>query len=316
MANATKPRYRCSQSMLYAAAMLIIDSLELYLSFFTALKAKYTASYVTGLRTKTAHAQALPNAQARSSQAEAKLVELGEKNETVCDLWQRLKRYIEAAFPKAQHKALTEQAGGLLYSKASRGNWEDTMEMGETAKLFMTANSASLQAGGTNMPATFEADFAAALADMVNTYTAFMHLKQGEEGTEDKIDANNELYADIIEICEDGQLLFKKDSGKRERFVFNSVLEAITPPGAASLRVFVQDGATYEPLAGVVVVIQQTGQPALEQTTDTDGDVIFESIEPGDYRYTISKAGYGEQQGVKEVKVGVNARMEIRLTAV
>jgi hypothetical protein len=108
-----------------------------------------------------------------------------------------------------------------------------------------------------------------------------MNLKQDEERTEDKIDANNILYDAIIYVCKDGQVIFKRDSGKRERFVFNSVLEAVTPPGSSSLRVMVQDSVTFLPLSGVRVIIQLAGQPALEQVTDEDGDVLFDSIEAG-----------------------------------
>jgi hypothetical protein len=270
---------------------MIIDSLELYLASFTAFKAIYVAAFVTALKAKLTTAQNMPNAEARSSQAESKLVELGEKNNALCDYWQRLKRYIETVFPKAQHKAQTEQAGALYYAKAFRKNWEDGLEMGITAMAYINANSAKLEAGGTVMPNTFEADFIAVYDDFRTTYQEFMNLKQDEERTEDKIDANNDLYDSLIEVCKDGQLIFKRDSGKLERFVFNSVLEAVTPPGAASLRVIVKDGVTFELLSDARVKIQLAGQAAIEQLTDANSDVIFDSLEAGRYRYVITKAG-------------------------
>lgn len=125
---------------------------------FNAFKAGYDVSFVTALRAKLTTAQDMPNAQARSSQAESKLVELVEKNEILCDYWQRLKRYIETVFPKNQHKAQTEQAGGLLYTKASKKNWEEGIELGKTAKRYINDNSTVLKAGGTVMPNSFEAD--------------------------------------------------------------------------------------------------------------------------------------------------------------
>ncbi len=314
--STTKSKYRCSQGELYALGDAIIASLTLYLALFAAFKAKYTAAFITALQTKLDDARNLPDAQARLSAAEAKRAELSDENQKLMRMFQLFKRYVVDVYPKNQQKAMLETAGSNYYDAAASGNWENTVLLGTSAKNFITANTSTLSNGGQNMPAAFPTDFDAQFVRFKNKYDEFVPLRQTGEGTEDKIEANNALYEDISAVCLDGQALFADDAGKREKFVINSVLEIITPPGAASLRVIITDAVTLLPIDGALVRIQAEGEPQIEQTSGPDGDVLFSSIPAATYRYLISKAGYNEAGGNKQVGTGTNARLELNLTSV
>lgn len=311
----TKPKYKSSQSELYAMCDAIIASLTTYLALFTAFKAKYSAAFISALQTKLDTARNLPDAQTRLSAAEIKRVELSEENKKMLQMYQLFKRYVVDVYPKALQKATLESAGSSYYNEAANDNWEKGILLGNSAKQFIAANTATLSDGGLNMPAAFPADFDNQYTRFKNKYDEFIPLRQSEEGTEDKIEANNEIYEAIASVCLDGQALFAGDKGKREKFIINSVLEVISPPGAASLRVLVKDAVTMLPLENVRVFMNLPNTPALELLTDENGDVLFTNIPSGTYKYALTLDAYADLTGTKQVNTGTNARLELLMTA-
>jgi hypothetical protein len=117
-------------------------------------------------------------------------------------------------------------------------------------------------------------------------------LENSEDGTQEKIIANNAIYERAIDICADGQVVFIDNEAKRHQFVWDRIIDRITPPGAAGLKVDVRNGATnvFEP--GVVVSFQQVGLPEITGTTDADGYVPFTNVEVGTYTGFLRKPGF------------------------
>jgi hypothetical protein len=104
--------------------------------------------------------------------------------------------------------------------------------------------------------------------------------------------ANNAIYDEAIKICGDGQVAFIDNEAKRYQFVWDRIIERITPPGAAGLRLDVRNGATNEFEPGVEISLQQEGLPAVTGTTDSEGYFQFPNMEVGVYTGFLRKPGF------------------------
>ncbi len=309
-----KPIYACTMRELYSTSRTIIQSLEDQLASFTAYKAKYDAAFVTAKRARIDAAEALPDEDTRSGAAELLRVQLIPLNRKCLDNFQDLKGYIDEVFLKDERKSQYEVAGANYYDEGQRENWESTKQLTVNMNAFIAANSVKLLNGGTNMPAGFEAQCIADAIAFNAKYELFKTATQTGNATEEKIIANNTIYTEILDICKDGQKVFRNDAGRANFFVWKTVLDVITPPGSASLTVTVLIDETGLPAEGATVTIQKEGDPVAKTlVTGTDGIVLFTPLDPGRYRYSIVLAGRQTEQGVKDVNAGTSARLEVRM---
>src|SRR5438105_766808 len=95
----TKSNYPCSQSTLYPTNTLIIARLVEKREFFSDFRAGYNDAYCNGLIAENAAAENLPNEQMRALLHQSLRGELVARGKDCRNKWQRLKRYIEYAFP-------------------------------------------------------------------------------------------------------------------------------------------------------------------------------------------------------------------------
>jgi len=104
-----------------------------------------------------------------------------------------------------------------------------------------------------------------------NKYDLFLLAEENAmQGTADKIDANNEIFEKVSEICAAGSLIFKKDEVKRNLFSMQAVSELVKPVGAAGLKgTVMQDG---KPQAGLLVELENGNMSVM---TDADGAFDF-----------------------------------------
>ncbi len=93
-------------------------------------------------------------------------------------------------------------------------------------------------------------------------------------------------------MCEDGQVVFADNEAKRHQFVWDRIIDRITPPGAAGLKLDVRNGATNEFEPGVSLSIQQTGQPTVNGETDAEGFLQLTNLAVGDYTGSLRKPGF------------------------
>ena len=314
MPATTKPIYDCTQRELISTSRTIVQSMEDNLAAFTAYKAKYDAAFVAARRARIDAAEAMPDEEMRSGAGELLRVQLIPLNRTCLNDFQDLKGYIDDVFLKDERKSQYEMAGARYYEQGLNENWESTKQMTVNMNIYIAANTVFLSNGGTNMPAAFPARCIADAIAFNDKYELFKTATQTGVATEDKIVANNTVYTEVLDICKDGQKVFRSDAGKANLFVWNTVLDVITPPGSAGLKVTELIDETGLPGVGAEVLIQKQGDPVSQtKTVDADGVAEFTPLDPGRYRYVVTLAGRQTETGEKDVNAGTGARLEVRM---
>lgn len=244
-----KANYSVAMWLLYQTCRQLISNCEKKLSEFAAFSAAYTVAFLTGLKTQVDDAEALPSEEARAMEHSKLLEELKPLFKTCQKKFMYLKRYITFAYDKQYWEINWNSCGWDMYD--TEMNWSEARNMYAKALQYINEHSADLLANN-NMPATFEADFKADVILFNKKVADFGDAKiAAQEGTDAKIDANNELYAKIItSICEVGQVIAESDTVKNE-FSFEKMSEMISPVGAAGLKGVVTKAG--EPQAGLIV---------------------------------------------------------------
>jgi hypothetical protein len=301
-----KPNYNCSQDVLYAACELVITSLNEELVSFTALKPKYNAALVTSLRADLLAARNIPALSQRQSEQEIARINLLAKLTLCLDKLNALRLYIRDAYTvSAIREVRMMEAGFGDYEKAAEANWEKLEAIMNNAKVFIGLHEAELLAGD-NMPAGFKADFDALAATVNPEVVAMQNMRENnKQGTSEKILANNNLYTKVMAVCEDGTYIFRNDAAKASQFVWSSVSEIITPPGAAGLRGDVKDELTSEVIVGASVNVKRADSPMITVVTDVEGKYLFGSLPAGDYEGKVTNEGYQSVGFTVTISTGV-----------
>jgi hypothetical protein len=288
------PKYKCSQDELYQACFLLATSLEEELGKFS-FKPRYVQpGFVETYRDDIRAARLLPDeAQRKAQHIFLRTALIGLTDSLFKQLSGKLRSYIRDAYPNPTNEAAALDAAGFgRYVSATNYDWDAVNGFITAAISFTQANSAVLETN-LNMPNSFIAELEAFRDIFEPRVDAFLNtLENSENGTQEKIIANNAIYDEAIWICEDGQVAFYDNEAKRHQFVWNRIVDRITPPGAAGLKVDVRNGATnlYEP--GVEISFQQEGLPVITGTTDADGYVPFTNLEVGSYTGFLRKPGF------------------------
>jgi hypothetical protein len=292
--------------VLYAACELVITSLNEELVSFTALKPKYNAALVTSLRADLLAARNIPALSQRQSEQEIARINLLAKLTLCLDKLNALRLYIRDAYTvSAIREVRMMEAGFGDYEKAAEANWEKLEAIMNNAKVFIGLHEAELLAGD-NMPAGFKADFDALAATVNPEVVAMQNMRENnKQGTSEKILANNNLYMKVMAVCEDGTYIFRNDSAKASQFVWSSVSEIITPPGAAGLRGDVKDELTSEVIVGASVNVKRADAPMITVVTDVEGKYLFGSLPAGDYEGKVTNEGYQSVGFTVTISTGV-----------
>lgn len=285
-------RYHSTQAELYAICTIGWQSYAENQPDFEAFNTTYTAVFGTDAIAAIEAAKALPDYQARNEATETAYIQMTTTVDELNQKWRMLRSYIKASYPAEVQKPKLEAAGEEHYKRSVSRNWGETELMCSSAIAFITANAAELTTGG--MPAAFPTDFSDQHTTFTTQYSTFTDSGQDEhEGTDAKINANNDIYDALQRMFEDGQVIYEKDPSKRERFIFARVKELITSkPGGGSgtipsdtieLNGTVTDFVTNLPIENVTVSITGPSSPDPVTTlTNTDGE------------YTIQVPGYPE----------------------
>src|SRR5215203_4869691 len=110
-----KPKYNCTQQALYAIGRAAWQSCNDRIADFAALKAKYTVLFITGKITDINTAEALPDDEQRKQTAQLLREQMSVKAAECRDSWQRLKLYIEEAYPENETDIQLNAAGHAHY---------------------------------------------------------------------------------------------------------------------------------------------------------------------------------------------------------
>lgn len=307
------PKFRCGQSELYSAGRMVIRAAVRQLTDFSAFKAKYDAAYFTALETEVAEAEALPDDTFRTANRQLNRIATVEAATTCLNLWQNLKAYIEDTpeMQGAQLKPSLEAAGSPYYADASGFDWESVSALMNEGKNFMTLKQAELTAGN-NMPATFPTDFDSAYTDFLSKWQQFQDAEEiNKQQTQQKVEACNALYDKIIQICKDGQRIYRSDEATREQFVWESVLYLARGAGIAGLRGTVLNLSTQQPVLNATVLIVETGDTG---QPDQDGTYRITGVPAGNYTVRCTADGYNPIEQPFAINSGTISTLDFRLT--
>lgn len=263
---------------------------------FTAHKGIYTLAYRTSALGALALAKAMPDDDARTTASETLRVGLVDMGKICTKNFNKLKSYIETAFPnEALWKIQFEGAGQNYYAEATNEDWESMELLMQSGKNYLLANNALLLgvAPNLNMPATFAAAFNTASANFSTQYLAFKNAEETGPATADKIIANNACYKTATDMMRDGQVIYADDFATKRLFVFSTIWDLINPP-VSGVKGAVKVVGTNVPLAGAVVKTQKVGEVAVETLTDADGKYAVQ-LSVGVFTITVNVSGYVEQ---------------------
>ncbi len=274
-----EPKYNCTQAELYAICKTGWGSYAENLADFTAFKTIYTALFGTDALGEVTAAQLMPDDQARGAAAEMLRISMTEAANTAILKWKSLRAYIKSSYPAAMVKPQEEAAGYGYYETATNYDWEDLTELLKSGATFITNNTAALTTGG--MPAGFALAYTNAQTAFNDLYDDFKDSEQDSvEGTDVKMEANNDIYDKLIDMFEDGIIIYDNNAAKRKRFIFEQVKSLVTPPGggggggipATSLVVKgkVTHSVTGDPIVSAQVQANDVADPANVQVVNTN----------------------------------------------
>lgn len=283
-----QPSYPCKQAELYTAARIGWRNFLNQLPAFTSYKPFYTNAYHNNRLLEITAAETMADESVRRAKVKSKHLILTQKAELARNRWQDIKSYINSAFTDAELEIKYQEAGAAHYPLAAANNWEETELLLVDGETFLAANLAALTAGN-NMPPAFVAQYAAAKNAFITAMSDFYNQEELESDVaEDKIIANNAIYDKLLEMCIDGQKIFRTDLAKKQMFTFDDLLSLVTNH-VANLKGSVTTGIASTPVPDAKVDVLQLAEFT---TTDTDGKYDFGSIANGTYTIVFSKAGF------------------------
>ena len=289
-----EPNYTESQDELYEGATLLATSMDEELADLAAFKAKYDAALVNGFRNLISTAINLPDDDQRVIAHEVLRIHLVKyTDKTVRSALGALRLYIRDAYEDIEEReARLREAGFNDYEAAMKYNWEKLKGELKNANDFITAHSAELLLNN-NMPPAFPADVTTIKTNVDARVTQLLNLRENaKQGTQAKINANNVLNTAKNAICEDGQYVFRNNEAKRAQFVWDSIMELVSPPGRAGLKFTAKELGTNLPIPNAVGTFQKEGGTPVTSTTGPDGKAILDNLEPGKYKGSITHPAY------------------------
>ena len=286
--NKTKARYGVPQEILYSVCLAAWNLCSQNLAKFTALKAFYTEVFITeALGIVQAAKELPPIVQTMAARKEAR-INLVNATKQVQANWQLLKLYITKAFAADIVQAKLDAAGAVFYAKASVDNWSAVRSLIDAANTFVTANLVDLLANN-NMPEDFKTKFQTDGDDCIGLSVTFAGVNiEKQMATNVKVEANNGIYASVIEMLKDGQQIFKDNAATKKQFTFSYLVSMYQGEGSASLKGYVMNDLRL-PIEGVTV---RSADQKYGGTTNAKGYYRITRIAGGTYTFNITCPGY------------------------
>jgi hypothetical protein len=306
-------KYSGPQQELYATARLSCLNFINSQTLFEAFSPRYNKMYGAKFNAEIDEAEAMPSDNARSGLSTDNRILLSRAASVGLIKWQNLKRYILEAYEADRSDNMLKIAGQPLYTSASGNHWQSVKGLMNEGSLFIKNHQAELVAN-ENMPPNFGVDFDAAK----DSYDAlqikfFGGVTDGSANTQQRISANNALYAKLTKMFSDAQIIFADDEPTRQQFVFSNVKAIISGISQAGIRGFVTNAVTGMPIEGAIIA---TANNIYNGITDADGRVDFKGMVANDYSFTISADGYTAQMVAVTIKIGTVSALNVSLALV
>lgn len=182
-----------------------------------------------------------------------------------------------------------------------------------SASNFLSANLNDLQAN-QNMPATFQAQFDQAKTAFSQLHNEFLNSEEiAIQLTQQKITANNEIYAKLMAMFADGLELFKEDEAISKQFTFAETLYLASGVGTSGIKGYITDAITGSSIEEVSITLIAAGKNKTV-ISDSDGHYSLLQVAAGTYSLKIEKAGYEPiLLSNQEVKLGIISSLNLKL---
>ena len=247
----------------------------------------YTKEWGDDLQKRIAEAQAMPNVGQRRGNTKAAGNGLDASSIKAVLVWKKLQRFIIKAFTPDEVEAALQQAGSTHYAKAAKLNFGELSLLMTAGQTFIEENTDRLIKGG--MPASLPDDFTAVKNDFDTNHTAYGDAKgNATTGTSNKIEANNQLYAQVMNMFGDAQTIFAEQKNIAAQFSFQAIKRMVTKNGASGIHVIVKDSTTKKPLVTASVITNYS----TESYAVNDRGSLLLKLPKGTYSVTITNPGY------------------------
>lgn len=281
--------YNCSQQDLYTVSRLGWNSCSENIADFTNFSPQYNPALVTARLAEIDAAEALGDLEQREADSRLLHISMTNHADEALTIWQTLKRYITKAYPKDQQKVQLDAAGQQHYLKASNYDWSAVKNLMTDGNAFVIANTVQLEANNV-MPPGFPADFFTAKNDFDTDFQDYFAAAQDDElETQTKINANNTVHANLMNMFLDGQDIYKKNEALKKQFTFEQVLLTIAGPGNQGYKGYITQSNNAPVTSGTV---KFEGETTKTVNIDEDGHYECPQLAAGTgYTVTITVPG-------------------------
>lgn len=280
----------------------------------SAVSQRYTPEFIAEQISLTDAAELLPTLKMRRGEASLANRRLAAQNQTVRDMLQLLKGFIQVAYPVASLAAVELRAAGLDKFSSANNNWGNTEGMIRSAKQYMASNTEIL-ANGDNMPREFPTDFAAAAAAFNANWQEYIGKEKAvTDGTGTQDAALEPILEQLNQMLRLGRRTFKYEPLLRMKFTISDLLDEVRRKHQAGLQGIVSLETTSKPQGNVRV--QVVGVEEKFAITDSQGH--YQLLLPAG-TYSLSFTSDGTVPFIVEnkvVKPGVQGRLSVSLQPV
>jgi len=302
-------RYGTGQQELYTVAEAVADSYTEHNAEFILYNGLYTATTGTDLRAEVAAARALPENPTRLASQKILKRALGKRAVDCLVLFNQLTTAIREGFDEEDYDDRLQEAGHDNYAEAQNEDWEAVQALMDDSTQFVTAYAAELTAGG--LPATFAANLGAARTAFATAHGIYLQKREWNSGmTDQKLEANNAIYQKVINMCKDGQKIFRLQAAVRDEFTFEKVLALVqgstTRHSVSGLVTRAADGSVVIAALLRLSRLQLDGSVSstVEVKTDIDGRYKLNDVVNGRYKLTVTADGLVSESRELEVEDG------------
>jgi hypothetical protein len=301
-----KAKYLCEDSELYMGLNLLAKGVEEEIEAFAEIKPMYTLAWVEEFREQIKAAQLLPDETQRKSALKGKRIELkrmtrGEVNRMMGSL----RSYISECYDDRElRKVKLAEAGFGRLREAMWYDWEVLKGMLQVADEFIKANEGELMEND-NMPVDFWVRFKVMRAEAEGRVMEVLKGKgQMKVDGQTKVRANNVLFRIGMRICMDGKVAFKMNEAKRKRFVWEAVMEGVTPAGASGLKGWVKVSGSFAGVPFAEIRLQQFEEPVMVKMADEEGNFFIKQLKKGVYDVELVVDGVVKKKEVLKLTRG------------
>jgi hypothetical protein len=301
--------YNCSYGSLYPLTRIAwgncSDDKEDFLLYFP----EYTQEFIMGKVAAVDAADLLPDHSARVVVRDAAFLTVKTCRDDGVRLFGFLMSYIQKTYASDIVASMYDAAGKKYLAPAKAVDWPSVSQLFSSALPFMDEHWAELTEKAKVTPA-FRDDFKAKSEAYKAAYNAYKAADQSvKDKGDEKILANNAIYADMMLMLTDAKRVFSDDPERAKDYTFATLLSQVQSPKNAGLMGKLIQKGTKSIIKKAKITIR-----VIEKSTTVDDKGRFEitPLSIGKYDIVVEAEGYVTQI-FKDVKIrtGVMTRLNV-----